>query len=134
DAAVAADPRPALQVELLLVLDLEPEVVLGLGSRVEGAREAGEPAVEVAAQPEALCQHLLARRVEGRRVVDPPRAREAVVRHPVQHAGAGPAAARAVAARGRVREAQRPRLAEVHLLHGGGLLERDLAGTAHAGP
>src|SRR5438552_18763958 len=58
NAAQTADARPALDVELLLVLDREPEVVLGLAADHEDAREARLPAVEIAHHPETLGQEL----------------------------------------------------------------------------
>src|SRR5881296_999184 len=54
DPAEAADARAPLDVDLLEVLDLEPEVVLRLATHDEGPAERRLPAVQVAGELEVL--------------------------------------------------------------------------------
>src|SRR5256885_6372920 len=76
DAADAPGARAALDVELALVLDAEPEIVLGLPAGVERAREGCLPAVQVAGEHEALGPDLAQRHVVAGRVLEAPGRRQ----------------------------------------------------------
>src|SRR5437762_6028459 len=73
NSAQAPGAGAPFEVELALILDGQPEVVLGLPPRRERAAERGRPAVEVACHGELLDSEQVVRHVVGCRVVEAPR-------------------------------------------------------------
>src|SRR5439155_13723724 len=114
DAADAAGASAALDEDLALLLDPEPEVVFGLAAGHERPGERRLPAVEVASDREPLGPDLAPGQVVGGRVLDAPARAELIACHRVGVLGRRPIGAGAtrrgagVAARIRVGEPDIP--------------------------
>src|SRR5262249_32490025 len=109
DASEARCAAAALEIEFLLILHADAEIVLGPPPRVEVTLKRGDPAVQVAREPDAMREQAALGDVVGAREIHRPARAHLIMRHQVAGLLRRPLRAQSrVSARVRIRERNRP--------------------------